>query len=308
MFLILISAILAISITATSVPESTCSAASGSPAAPAVAASVVPFESRQEGRIVVPLYLDGTGPWRFLVDTGSSRSAISEALAVKIGMPMVAQAELATGSGTSVRPVARLTNLTVGCARAQALLAPTLSQADVRRLEAGAGAGAGVVGVLGQDFLSRFSYTLDYRSKLLVWEFADDGRDAAAVRDSRRVRLPLREQEDGRFVVDLAGTRFVPASAASAADGIVLFGGAGTNRFLADTAAQPGELVPVDNRRAARLLMLKRLQIGAAALWDVPAVVLFQAEGTDGDGLLPLSLFARVTFHPRQGYLEVVPW
>jgi predicted aspartyl protease len=291
-----ISAVLMLAMAA--VPESTCSTGASSP----VTASVVPFEWRQESRIVVPLYLDGTGPWRFLVDTGSSRSAISEALAAKIGMPLVAQTALATDGRTSMRPVARLTNLAVGCARAQALLAPTLSPADVRQL------GAGIVGVLGQDFLSRFSYTLDYRANLLVWDLAEDGRDEAPVRDARRVRLPLREEEDGRFVVDLSGTRFVPASAV---DGIVLFAGAGTNRFLANAAAQPGDLVPLDNRRAARLVMLKRLQIGAAALWDVPAVVMFGPDGTegvpDGDGLLPLSLFARVTFNPRQGYVEIEP-
>src|SRR6185369_636496 len=141
----------------------TCAPRLGSPSASPAAASVVPFEARQDARIVVPLYLDGTGPWRFLVDTSAGRSAISQAVAVQVGMPMVSPG------------VARLTNLTVGCARAQALLAPTLSSSEVRRL------GENVAGVLGQDFLSRFSYTLDYRANRLVWEFGEDFRDDAAV-------------------------------------------------------------------------------------------------------------------------------
>lgn len=305
---------LAIISVASAVPESTCSAASGSPgatsassAAPA-AASVVPFEARQDSQIVVPLYLDGTGPWRFLVDTGASRSAVSHAVALQVGMPVVSQA------GTPA--VVRLTNLTVGCARAQALLAPTLSRGEVRQL------GTDVVGVLGQDFLARFSYTLDYRANRLVWESgADDGRDEPAPPDRRRVRLPLQETDAG-FVVDVAGTRFVPASAVPATQGVILFAGARTNQLLANSAALPGELLPFDRGRAARLVILKRLQIGTAALWEVPAVVMLGPNGTQGvpngdelpngdeaqngdeDGLLPLSLFARVTFHPRQGYVE----
>lgn len=296
-----ISTVLLLAITG--VPESTCSPASASPAA--ATASVVPFDAMPEGQIVVPLYVDGTGPWRFLIDTGSSRSAISEALAAKIGMPLVAQTAMTTGSGTSMRPVARLTNLTVGCARAQALLAPTLSAAELRRL------GSGVVGVLGQDFLSRFSFTIDYRSNLLIWEFGEgDGQDTHGSQggQTRQVRLPLREA-DGRFLVDLPmpmRTSLVPASAA---DSMVLFSSAGTTRLLANTAPDIGSLLPVEGQNAARLVRLKHLQIGAAVLWDVPAMVLVGMNGTEdvpeGDGLLPLSLFARVTFNPRLGYLEL---
>jgi hypothetical protein len=252
----------------------------------------VPFEARRDSQIVVPLYLDGTGPWRFLVDTGAGRSSISAAVVSQIGVSIVSPG------------VARLTNLTVGCARAQALLAPTLSQAEVRQL------GSDVVGVLGQDFLSRFSYTLDYRANRLVWEFdGDDGRDEAAIADHRRARLPMHETDEG-FVVDISGTRFVPASAVSSTQGIVLFPGARTNQLLANSAALAGELLPFAKQRAARLVRLKRLQIGAATLWDVPGLVLVAAvaaDPVDAEGLLPLSLFARVTFRPQLGYLEVEP-
>lgn len=295
---------LAIMSVASAVPESTCSPASGSPSPAPAAASVVPFEARRDSQIVVPLYFDGTGPWRFLVDTGASRSAISYAVVSQIGVPLVTTD---AAGGTDSQPVARLTNLTVGCARAQALLAPTLSQGEVRQL------GTDVVGVLGQDFLSRFSYTLDYRRNLLRWEFGDADRDETAVREGRRVvRLPLHETDEG-FVVDISGTRFVPASAVSPTPGIILFAGARTNQLLADSAARTGELLPFDNGRAARLVLLKRLQIGTLALWDVPGAVLLNGTtvvpegdaGNHGEGLLPLSLFARVTFRPHLGYLEV---
>jgi len=316
-------------------------AASGSTRA---AAAVVPFTSMPEGQIIVPLYIDGAGPLRFLVDTGSSRSAIGEAEAARLALPLVAQTELVTATGSEMRPVARLTNLTVGRARAQALLAPTLSDASVRRL------GPGVVGVLGQDFLSRFNYTIDYRHNRLVWhdeepvgdeadrnvDQRDQGQDHSERQnqdqgqvqgqgqgqgqrqESRLVRLALRESE-GRFLIDLpqnagerAPARFVPDSAA---DGLVLFNRPGTNQLLSDTAAERGQLVTLGGARAGRLVVLKRLLIGAAAVWNQPAIVLIDdadgnpgaPEAPEGDGLLPLSLFASVTFNNRDGYLLVEP-
>jgi hypothetical protein len=44
-------------------------------------------------------------------------------------------------------------------------------------------------------------------------------------------------------------------------------------------------------------------------LWDLPAarVVLPEGPTEDGDGLLPLSLFARVSFRHHEGYMVVQP-
>lgn len=288
-------------------------------------ATVVPFTSIQDGQIVVPLYVDEVGPLRFLLDTGSSRSAISETLAATLGLQLVAQTELvsSTGSGSTMRAVARVTNLRLGRARAQALLAPTLSKEAVRRL------GPGVVGVLGQDFLSRFNYTIDYRHERIIWHDEEaEGGDVRRAADAAnadgvtaaagRVRLVLRASE-GRFLIELpqgdgdgAPASFVPDSAA---DGVVLFGRATTNQLLADTSAERGQLVSLEGNRAGRLVVLKHLRIGAAALFNQPAIVIVEGDrdadapegAPEGDGLLPLSLFASVTFNNRDGYVLIEP-
>jgi predicted aspartyl protease len=293
---------------ATSTSDSTLAVPVRSPATAAAAtAPVVPFTTVLAGQIVVPLYVDDVGPLRFLLDTGSSGSAISEALAAKLGVPLVAKTELLTVTGTSIRPVVRLTNVRLGRAQAQTLLAPTLSAEALRQV------GPGVVGILGQDFLSRFTYTLDYRNSRLVWH--EDGElPVDDAENPKRVRLALRPSE-GRFLVDLpqgeAGSppaSFVPDSGA---DGLILFGRATTSRLLAETAAQHGNLIALAGDRAARQVVLKRLRIGAATLWNQPALVMIDADRLpgmpDGDGLLPLSVFATVTFNNRDGYLLVEP-
>src|SRR5262249_2392138 len=155
----------------------------------------------------VSVYVDGLGPQRFLLDTGSSRTTISEELARRAALAPVAQTTFVTPTGTSLRPVVRLTNLQVGSARAATLLAPTLSGADVRQL------GMDVVGLLGQDFLARFHYTIDYLGSRLIWH---DGSEKEDVRpDRRRVRLWLRPSE-GRFLVDLPQGRDNPHLATAA--------------------------------------------------------------------------------------------
>jgi len=279
-------------------------------------ARVVPFSSPEAGQIIVQVYVDGLGPRRFLLDTGSSRTAISERLAREAALPTVAQTTFVTPTGTSLRPMVRLTNLHVGSARVAAVLAPTLSEADVRRL------GTDVVGLLGQDFLAQFHYTIDYLGSRLIWH-DDDGFDVngvseATVRPQRgRVRLWLRPSA-GRFLVDLpqvhhearAAARFVPDSGS---DGLVLFSRDRTNQFLADTVAERGQLVSfagLFGQRVARLVVLRHVQVGEATLRNLPAAVIVDADrGPDApeDGLLPLSLFASVTFNPRAGYLDVEP-
>ena len=44
----------------------------------------VRFRTEQNDRLTVPVRLSGTGPYRFLVDTGSDRTAVSRQLAEKL--------------------------------------------------------------------------------------------------------------------------------------------------------------------------------------------------------------------------------
>src|SRR5882672_9241403 len=47
----------------------------------------VHFALDGHGAVRVPVTLDGTGPFTFLIDTGSSRSSVSETVAARLGAP-----------------------------------------------------------------------------------------------------------------------------------------------------------------------------------------------------------------------------
>ena len=258
----------------------------------------VRFASSQPGEVVIPVLIGGEGPYRFLLDTGSSHSVISQTLATTLSAVPVAKAPIATSVGSILAPVVRLSDVAVGSAHVESLLATLLPSAADEILD------DRIVGVLGQDFLSRFNYTLDYRTSRLSW----DDEDLI----EKGVHLAL-EPSRGRFLVRLpqdklcrCAVRLVPDSGAN---GVVLFAGTEADRLDVSTAVTSMRTSTLVGAGTARGVIVRVLLVGSAALWDLPAARVVLPEGTteDGDGLLPLSMFARVSFRHREGYMMVQP-
>ena len=258
----------------------------------------VPLSSARHGEVVIPVFVGGEGPYRFILDTGSSHTAISQTLATALGAAPVAKAPVATSVGTVLSLVIRLADVTVGSAHVESLLATALPPGAAGWL------GDGISGVLGQDFLSQFDYTLDYRTSRLSWN--DAGRTEEGI------RLALESSQD-RLLVHLPQSercrcpvRLVPDSGAS---GVVLFADTEADRLPIDPRGVSVSVSTLAGAGTAHRVTVRELRIGPDTLWDVPAARVVLPAGTieDGDGLLPLSLFARVSFYHREGYMVVQP-
>jgi len=258
----------------------------------------VRFASSQHGEVLVPVFIGGEGPYRFLLDTGSSHSVISQTLATTLGASPVATAPVATSVGSILAPVVHLSDVAIGSARVESLLATSLPPDGSGILQ------DGIKGVIGQDFLSQFDYTLDYQSSRLSWH--DEGK----VEDGARLAL---EPSNGRLLVRLpqaqrcrCPVRLVPDSGAN---GVVLFAGTDSDHLPLDSSGASVLVSTLVGAGTARRVTVRALVVGAATLWNVPAarVVLPGSTTQDGDGLLPLSLFARVSFRHREGYMVVEP-
>src|SRR5690349_6019970 len=78
------------------------------------AAAATPFELGAEGGIVVQVRLNGEGPFRFLVDTGSTHSAVTERTARRLNATAVARTVLDSSIGGGTVVVVRLQRLEVG--------------------------------------------------------------------------------------------------------------------------------------------------------------------------------------------------
>jgi hypothetical protein len=243
----------------------------------------------ESGAVRVPVVVNDRGPFNFLLDTGSSHTTIGRGLAERLALPVVAQARVLMPSGVGMQPVVRLDLVAIGDARVTGLMPSVVS------LEL-----PGVDGVIGQDFLSRFDYTVDYRRKRLRW---------AAEPGGGLERLPLVRAGERRLV-QLPGhgkqgpLLLVPDSGA---EGFVVFERQGRTAVRVQYADHEVLVSGLASRRAGRGARLPELQVGAVTVFDQAAVVLERdgPRAVEGDLLLPLHRFSLVSFSNSEGYLVV---
>jgi predicted aspartyl protease len=104
---------------------------------------------------LVPVYIDGKGPFEFLLDTGSTVSSVSEGLASRLHLTKSGSTAKVHGvTGSSKVPQATVTRWKLGAA---ALAPDALSELNL------ASTSGGVAGLLGSDELRHFgSVTIDF--------------------------------------------------------------------------------------------------------------------------------------------------
>jgi predicted aspartyl protease len=264
------------------------------------AESEAPFRLLRERLVSVPVYINGEGPFDFLLDTGTNTTLVAPDLAARLGLRFFDRMALVTVAGERVVPRARLSEVTLGGRSASDVEALVCDMASVRALDARLG------GVLGQNFLSRFNYALRFDTRRL--EFEDSGESAW-----RGTRVNV-EQDDGRLIVSarMRGRAEAPLRLAldSAATAFILFGQQSEN--LAFAPASPNAMRAVTNAgsRPARIARLRSLYIGTETFKDLAVALIDEPAGVDEraeDGLLPTSLFRAVYFNHSEGYVIFNP-
>lgn len=120
----------------------------------------------QNPLILVPVYVEGKGPYEFILDTGAYRCLLSPELSSSIGIRPESQ-QRATGVGGTIQiSSAHVRSLTVGTARQENLEVAITD--ELSRL--GEAVQSKVDGVLGSNFLKDFRLTLDYRRGVVSLE------------------------------------------------------------------------------------------------------------------------------------------
>jgi predicted aspartyl protease len=104
------------------------------------------------GRVVAPVTVNGQGPFRFIVDTGANRSAVSSELAARLGLAPAGTDEVHSVHGVSVAPVVRVDRLQYGGVSLNAAALPML----------GGNVLAGEHGLLGVDGMSGRRLRMDF--------------------------------------------------------------------------------------------------------------------------------------------------
>ena len=269
-----------------------CAVAAGAVSA---ARSTTAFDLLDDGSVVVPVTIGGMGPYRFVIDTGSSRTVISTELWKALRLPVLAKTEVVTPAGRDAAYIVRLDGLTIE-GRPGVNLSAAVMPADRYA------AGQQVDGLIGQDLLAGLVYSIDYEQRAVTWHEPGDTLPGD--------RVPLRIRNN-RLLVSLAqhdgdGTplSLVPDSGS---DALVLFTHAQDKLHL--TPLDVGVLTSVSGSRLVHRVQLDALLVGRTRLRNPDAVLIDSRESVEmmGDGLLPLHLFSRVTFNVGEGYMIVEP-
>jgi hypothetical protein len=217
--------------------------------------------------VVDGFYVNGHGPYRFLIDTGTTLNHLEPALAESIGLRPTFRTELTTSTGVSMAVGASGVRIAIDAFQADG---ETFLFAG---LDAIHHAHPDVQGILGQDFLSRFDYLLDVRGKRL-----DFGKQEL---EATKTRVPFRTVTGRPLIPTSLGTLVLD----SGATWLTLFGVEATNITR--------ELITLTGSLKVGTVA-STLSIDGRTFWHGRAVAIPHPAENEATGLLPVSLFKTV--------------
>lgn len=263
----------------------------------------------QVGMIVAAVMINGKGPFRFMLDTGATRTVLSSATAAKLALKATPGEQILVQgvSGVSAVPLVHVASVASGSLQISDVSAPVLSGPVL----------AGVDGILGMDGLSGMRLTADFV------------RDQVLISQSSGVPQPALYAVRGRFVSQrllLVQGRINGISTAAIIDTGATHS-LGNQALLAALAArghQPvvysaknGVIDATNTDQPGALRRISALQFGNAAIDNLQVTFgdygIFKTWGLQGKpalllGMDVLGTLANFSIDYRRAELQVLPW
>jgi predicted aspartyl protease len=149
----------------------------------------IPTTRDRIGRIIVPVLIEGKGPFRFMLDTGANRSALSEQTAQALGLVPIEQSAVTVHgiTGAAAMPVVRVRELRVGELQVLDQRLPVLPAPVFGNLD----------GILGIDCLQESRIDVDFEYDRITVRPSPVSRGAAG-----RVRLDATLHHGGLLLLE----------------------------------------------------------------------------------------------------------
>jgi hypothetical protein len=238
-------------------------------------AVAVKLEVREGRPFVSGVFVNGHGPYRFLIDTGANMNLIETGLAEKIGMNATFADLVESSLGGRSMPGSDGNVIELGPVRAQNQRFHFSTLDSLHRVW------PDVKGVLGQWFLACFDYTMDLRHKTL--EFGKQERTGR--------HTPFRLLDGRTTLATSLGDLVVDSGAAR----LLLFG-----------------VAPRDHGQMPMLTMTGSQNVGTVTrslliegrdVWRGDAIALPDRTEPGISGLMPISFFKSVYVCNSEGYV-----
>ncbi len=263
-------------------------------------------------QIVVPVTINHSGPYDFLLDTGAQITTVDPALAKALDLKIEGTTGI-IGVGNYARtPYTNLDSVQAGSGLVEQVMAVIQDLGQIRFAD------ARVRGVLAGNFLEHFGLLIDYRQRLIcldngeVLESKVKGQHVELVTGPEPVRRPLAPQTL-TVAVHLSGM---------GKESLLLRLDSGINVPLLYPSEHAAHLVqtgtsPLRSRgtdgidHAFAVLARQDVQIGPHIVLDLPFVMPASATTNvpkpEVDGLLPTALFQRVYINYARHYAVLEP-
>jgi hypothetical protein len=249
--------------------------------------------------LVIPVKINQTGPFEFMIDTGSQLNVIDPALAAQLNLKLQDTVGLVATASYSQASVGVLDSLQAG---SQNVLRPIVVVQDLGPIQA---ADARIRGVLGENFLAHFDVLIDYSRGLfcldeakLMKKYVRGERIPLVTSRHPETEVPFSE----RLVVSVnlsdTGTRPILLQLDSGSDGPILYAG---NRELEQPLLKRAKLQGPevsDAHRAFAVLPPQDMRLGSRIVRKIPFVTPASkpqnVPDREEDGILATVLFQRI--------------
>jgi hypothetical protein len=281
------------------------------PSCPGNVASVR-YHSLGRSQIAIPVTVNGSGPYDFMVDTGSQLTVIDPALASQLRLEPEGSTGLTAVSSSVQTQLVMPESVEAASHSVSRLLVAVGRLGQIQATH------PSVRGILGETFLAHFDLLIDYRHKILC---IDDG---SRLREALRgERIPLLVQEDRQSDIRFPQPYLIPAHLpGSGKQNRLLWLDSGTEvalvyddfgNSISDSVFSIGDRLTaqatsaVAGKQSFKVLAPEDVTIGNTllpAIVFVTPLVKSRARHLE-DGLLPTALFHRV-FLSYAGHFAVL--
>ena len=267
----------------------------------------------QDDLVVVQVRINHTGPYDFLVDTGSQITTIDLVLASDIHLRIDGTTGVSGIATQSRSAFAFLDLIEVGSHSVPQSLAVIRDIAEFKAVD------PRIRGILGENFLSHFDLLIDNRRQILC---LDESRALAQAVKGEHIPLsqPHGPRDDLPFTRPMiVSVRLTTADVApvllrldSGSNTALLY--AAQPRLLRDSVSRAPVLKRVVNgvEQAFAVLPAQDILVGACPVRQMSFAVPMNGVGSGPspreDGLLPTSAFERVFISYSKNYAALDPW
>ena len=238
------------------------------------------FRVGQDERMTVQVRIEGRGPFRFLVDTGATRTVVSTAIADRLALTIGPVARLHSTGGTSLVSTAIVPRLELGPGRVRHVEAALLEATDM-----------GADGIIGVDSLRSDKVIFDFRTRLISIV-----PPRQRMRDEQGTVVVRGKLKQGHLIVTSAAANRVPLTAILDTGSDITMGNAALRHALErrgrlgaperlSMKSVTGEILQGD------AFHMRNVTVGGAVLHDL--VILFAAS----------PIFHRLGFEDRPAML-----